>query len=196
MPWLMYGLCFLDLAGNLFHIDFGHILGNTKHFLGMNREHVPFVLTPDFLYVMGGAKGRSSLWVQAFRVRRPRRLSNFCNYHEASSSQLSQDGLAETNRSISTLCPHLLLLQDTCTKAYLSLRAHSRLLITLFSLMLLTGIPELSAAADMRYLRKALQEEQSEVEAKEHFLQQIAECEKMGWTVQANWWIHMLAGIK
>uniref|UniRef100_H3C5K7 Si:rp71-17i16.5 n=1 Tax=Tetraodon nigroviridis TaxID=99883 RepID=H3C5K7_TETNG len=142
----------ISTHGNLFHIDFGHILGNTKHFLGMNREHVPFVLTPDFLYVMGGAKGRSSLWIQAFR--------------------------------------------DTCTKAYLTLRAHSRLLITLFSLMLLTGIPELSAAADMRYLRKALQQEQSEAEAKEHFLQQIAECEKMGWTVQANWWIHMLAGIK
>uniref|UniRef100_A0A674NP13 phosphatidylinositol 3-kinase n=1 Tax=Takifugu rubripes TaxID=31033 RepID=A0A674NP13_TAKRU len=138
--------------GNLFHIDFGHILGNTKHFLGMNREHVPFVLTPDFLYVMGGAKGRSSLWIQAFR--------------------------------------------DTCTRAYLSLRSHSQLLITLFSLMLLTGIPELSTSEDMRYLRKALQEEQSETEAKEHFLQQIAECEKMGWTVQANWWIHMLAGIK
>lgn len=61
--------CLLRPAGNLFHIDFGHILGNTKHFLGVNREHVPFVLTPDFLYVMGGAKGRSSCWTQAFRVR-------------------------------------------------------------------------------------------------------------------------------
>lgn len=108
-------------------------------------------------------------------------------------SQLSKSGLSDADGSIS--CPYLLL-QDTCTKAYLSLRAHSRLLITLFSLMLLTGIPELSAAADMRYLRKALQEEQSEADAEEHFLQQIAECEKMGWTVQANWWIHMLAGIK
>lgn len=62
--------------------------------------------------------------------------------------------------------------------------------------MLPTGIPELSAAADMQYLRKALQEEQSEEQAQEHFLQQIGECERMGWTVQANWWIHMLAGIK
>lgn len=67
-------LCFPELTGNLFHIDFGHILGNTKRFLGMNREHVPFVLTPDFLYVMGGAKGRSSLWIQAFRVWRPHGL--------------------------------------------------------------------------------------------------------------------------
>lgn len=70
------------------------------------------------------------------------------------------------------------------------------MLVTLFSLMLLTGIPELSAAEDMRYLREALQEEQSEAEAKEHFLQKIDLCEHLGWTVQANWWIHMVAGIK
>ncbi|KAM3618646.1 uncharacterized protein V6R79_023029 [Siganus canaliculatus] len=138
--------------GNLFHIDFGHILGNRKRFLGVNRERVPFVLTPDFLYVMGRVKGRNSLYFQRFR--------------------------------------------DTCTEAYLSLRSHSHLLVTLFSLMLLTGIPELSAAEDMRYLREALQEEQSEAEAREHFLQQISVCEQLGWTVQANWWIHMVAGIK
>lgn len=138
--------------GNLFHIDFGHILGHTKHFLGVNRERVPFVLTPDFLYVMGRVKGRNSLYFQCFR--------------------------------------------DTCTQAYLSLRSHSRLLVTLFSLMLLTGIPELSAAEDMRYLREALQEDKNEAEAKEHFLQQICVCEQLGWTVQANWWIHMMAGIR
>ncbi|CAK8685467.1 unnamed protein product [Clavelina lepadiformis] len=39
--------------GNLFHIDFGHFLGNTKRFYGIQRERVPFVLTPDFVYVMG-----------------------------------------------------------------------------------------------------------------------------------------------
>ncbi|XP_056155912.1 phosphatidylinositol 4,5-bisphosphate 3-kinase catalytic subunit gamma isoform [Lampris incognitus] len=138
--------------GNLFHIDFGHILGSRKHFLGVSRERVPFVLTPDFLYVMGRVKGRTSLYFQRFR--------------------------------------------DTCTDAYLSLRCHSRLLVTLFSLMLLTGIPGLSAAEDMRYLREALQEERSEADAREHFLQQIAVCEQLGWTVQANWWIHMVAGIK
>ncbi|XP_070694974.1 phosphatidylinositol 4,5-bisphosphate 3-kinase catalytic subunit gamma isoform [Pempheris klunzingeri] len=138
--------------GNLFHIDFGHILGNRKHFLGVKRERVPFVLTPDFLFVMGRVRGRNSLYFQRFR--------------------------------------------DTCTQAYLSLRSHSRLLVTLFSLMLLTGIPELSAAEDMRYLRDALQEDQGEAEAKEHFLQQISVCEQLGWTVQANWWIHMVAGIR
>uniref|UniRef100_A0A3P8UUN9 phosphatidylinositol 3-kinase n=1 Tax=Cynoglossus semilaevis TaxID=244447 RepID=A0A3P8UUN9_CYNSE len=137
---------------NLFHIDFGHILGNRKHFLGVNRERVPFVLTPDFLYVMGRIKGRNSLCFSGFR--------------------------------------------DTCTQAYLSLRSHSRLLVTLFSLMLLTGMSQLGAAEDIRYLQEALQEEQNEVEATEHFLQQISVCEQKGWTVQANWWFHMVAGIK
>uniref|UniRef100_A0A673LAF2 phosphatidylinositol 3-kinase n=1 Tax=Sinocyclocheilus rhinocerous TaxID=307959 RepID=A0A673LAF2_9TELE len=126
--------------GNLFHIDFGHILGNTKSFLGVNRERVPFVLTPDFLYVMGRVKGRPSLYFQRFR--------------------------------------------DTCINAYLSLRAQSRLLVTLFSLMLLTGIPELSMSQDMLYLRTALQQDQGEEEARNHFLQQIALCEQKGWTVQ------------
>eukprot|EP00731_Ephydatia_muelleri_P002684 Em0001g2684a len=41
-------------SGNLFHIDFGHFLGNIKHCMGFKREWVPFVLTPDFVYVMGG----------------------------------------------------------------------------------------------------------------------------------------------
>ncbi|CAL8324935.1 unnamed protein product [Merluccius merluccius] len=138
--------------GNLFHIDFGHILGNRKSFMGVKRERVPFVLTPDFMYVIGGVKGRDSLCLQRFK--------------------------------------------DICTEAYLSLHSHSRLLVTLFSLMLLTGIPELSTAEDMRYLREALQQERSEDDAREHFLQQIAACENLGWTVQANWWIHMMAGIK
>lgn len=62
--------------------------------------------------------------------------------------------------------------------------------------MLLTGIPELSAAEDMRYLREALQEEKGEAEAKDHFLQQISVCEEKGWTVQVNWWIHSVGGIK
>uniref|UniRef100_A0A671PU57 Si:rp71-17i16.5 n=1 Tax=Sinocyclocheilus anshuiensis TaxID=1608454 RepID=A0A671PU57_9TELE len=118
--------------GNLFHIDFGHILGNTKSFLGVNRERVPFDLTPDFLYVMGRVKGRPSLYFQRFRSYKPMSRSS------------------------------------------------------------LTGIPELSMSQDMRYLRTALQQDQGEEEARNHFLQQIALCEQKGWTVQANWWFHMM----
>ena len=41
-------------TGNLFHIDFGHFLGNIKTKAGINRDRAPFVLTPDFIYIMGG----------------------------------------------------------------------------------------------------------------------------------------------
>ena len=64
-------------SGNLFHINFGHFLGNIKYSMvgghsfmrvtlisypefnqylpqGFKREWAPFVLTPDFVYVMGG----------------------------------------------------------------------------------------------------------------------------------------------
>ncbi|XP_059505694.1 phosphatidylinositol 4,5-bisphosphate 3-kinase catalytic subunit gamma isoform isoform X2 [Stegostoma tigrinum] len=138
--------------GNLFHIDFGHILGNTKRILGVNRERVPFVLTPDFLYVMGRVNRRSSLYFQRFK--------------------------------------------DICIQAYMSLRLHSNLLVTLFSLMMLTGIPELSCVKDIQYLKEALAVGKDEKTASEHFLSQINTCENLGWTVQANWWIHMFMGIK
>lgn len=40
-------------AGNLFHIDFGHFLGNFKSKLGIKRERAPFIFTPQFAHVMG-----------------------------------------------------------------------------------------------------------------------------------------------
>uniref|UniRef100_A0A8C1TC15 PI3K/PI4K catalytic domain-containing protein n=1 Tax=Cyprinus carpio TaxID=7962 RepID=A0A8C1TC15_CYPCA len=118
--------------------------GTSYHDL-VTSERVPFVLTPDFLYVMGRVKGHPSLYFQRFRPF----------YHE-----------------------------------------HSHLLVMLFSLILLTGIPELSMSQDMCYLRTALQQDQGEEEARNHFLQQIALCEQKGWSVKANWWFHMMAGIK
>ncbi|KAF0030685.1 hypothetical protein F2P81_017416 [Scophthalmus maximus] len=37
-------------TGQLFHIDFGHILGNFKSKFGIKRERVPFILTHDFIH--------------------------------------------------------------------------------------------------------------------------------------------------
>ena len=42
--------------GQIFHIDFGHFLGHFKKKFGINRERVPFVLTDDFLVVIGKGK--------------------------------------------------------------------------------------------------------------------------------------------
>ncbi|KAI7792111.1 phosphatidylinositol 4, partial [Triplophysa rosa] len=139
-------------TGNLFHIDFGHILGNYKSFLGINKERVPFVLTPDFLYVMGTAGKKSS--------------------------------------------PNFLRFQNVCLKAYLALRHHTNLLIILFSMMLMTGMPQLTSKEDIEYIREALTVGCTEEEAKQHFLDQIEICRDKGWTVQFNWFLHLVLGIK
>jgi phosphatidylinositol-4,5-bisphosphate 3-kinase len=46
--------------GHLFHIDFGHFLGNFKSKFGIKRERAAFVLTPEMAYVMGGKKYKSA----------------------------------------------------------------------------------------------------------------------------------------
>lgn len=44
----------LTRDGRLFHIDFGHFLGNFKSKLGVKRERAPFVFTPHFSDVLDG----------------------------------------------------------------------------------------------------------------------------------------------
>jgi len=41
--------------GYLFHIDFGHFLGNFKSKLGINRERSRFVFTKEMAFAMGGS---------------------------------------------------------------------------------------------------------------------------------------------
>ena len=40
--------------GNLFHIDFGHFLGNYKKKYGFKRERAPFIFTPQYAQVLDG----------------------------------------------------------------------------------------------------------------------------------------------
>lgn len=53
-------------TGQLFHIDFGHILGHFKEKFGFRRERVPFVLTHDFVYVINN--GRTDREAEEFRI--------------------------------------------------------------------------------------------------------------------------------
>lgn len=48
------------ITPQLFHIDFGHFLGNFKRKLGINRERVPFILTYDFVHVIQQGKTNNS----------------------------------------------------------------------------------------------------------------------------------------
>jgi len=44
----------LTHEGNLFHIDFGHFLGNYKKKYGFKRERAPFIFTPQYAHVLDG----------------------------------------------------------------------------------------------------------------------------------------------
>jgi hypothetical protein len=52
------GNIMLTKEGHLFHIDFGHFLGNFKSKFGVKRERAAFVFTPEMAYVMGGHKSK------------------------------------------------------------------------------------------------------------------------------------------
>ena len=45
-------LILIMVIGQLFHIDFGHFLGNFKWKLGVRRERQPFVFSPEMAYVV------------------------------------------------------------------------------------------------------------------------------------------------
>lgn len=46
----------IQQSGHLFHIDFAHFLGNIMKFAGIKRERAPFVLTPEFAFVITGSQ--------------------------------------------------------------------------------------------------------------------------------------------
>ena len=54
-------------SGHLFHIDFGHFLGNFKTKMGVNRERAAFVFTPEMAYVMGGKNYAESSHFEDFK---------------------------------------------------------------------------------------------------------------------------------
>jgi len=95
--------------GRLFHIDFGHFLGNFKKKFGIDRERVPFVFTPDMAHVMGGKGGE--------------------NYNK--------------------FLTH-------CVKGHQILRQNYNLFINLFSMMLISGMPELESKDNVRYIVNTL----------------------------------------
>lgn len=119
----------LKRNGELFHIDFGHFLGNWKYKLGIKRERAPFVFTPAFAAVLGG------------------------------------EGSSLFKRFVQLACD-----------AFNVLRTHRDLLITLFSLMLSCGIPELQKEEDINYLENCLMPEMTPEEAEKRFRELITQC--------------------
>eukprot|EP01064_Diplonema_japonicum_P015114 TRINITY_DN22880_c0_g1_i1.p1 TRINITY_DN22880_c0_g1~~TRINITY_DN22880_c0_g1_i1.p1 ORF type:complete len:1152 (+),score=273.25 TRINITY_DN22880_c0_g1_i1:71-3457(+) len=99
----------MKMDGTLFHIDFGHFLGNFKTKFGVKRETSPFIFTPMYASVLGGEK--SPVYRHFVKV--------------------------------------------ACV-AYNIARRSSHIVISLFALMLSTGIPELQKPDDIEWLQKVL----------------------------------------
>ncbi|KAK0174893.1 hypothetical protein PV327_010608 [Microctonus hyperodae] len=138
-------------TGQLFHIDFGHILGHFKEKFGFRRERVPFVLTNDFVHVIN--KGQT------------------------------KKGQADEFQQF----------QKYCEDAFLVLRHHGGLILSLFAMMISTGLPELSSEKDLNYLRDTLVLEMSEAEAKKHFRSKFEEALCNSWKTSLNWASHNMA---
>lgn len=83
--------------------------------------------------------------------------------------------------------------QQYCEQAFTILRRKGSLIISLFALMLSTGIPELSCEKDLDYLRETLVLEMSESEALQHFRSKFDEALRNSWKTSVNWVAHNIA---
>uniref|UniRef100_A0ABD2XJG3 phosphatidylinositol 3-kinase n=1 Tax=Trichogramma kaykai TaxID=54128 RepID=A0ABD2XJG3_9HYME len=138
-------------TGQLFHVDFGHILGHFKEKFGIRRERVPFVLTNDFVHVIN--KG-----------------------------QTKKGTAGEFQR-----------FQSYCEQAFLVLRRHGSLILSLFAMMISTGLPELSSEKDLIYIRDMLALEVNEAEALKIFRAKFDEALCNSWKTSLNWASHNMA---
>jgi len=134
--------------GHLFHIDFGHILGNFKKKYGFKRERVPFVFTPADAKVMGGK---------------------------------DSEGYK--------------LFVGNCMKSHEILRENAQLFINLLSMMLISGMPELSCTEDIMYVVDTLNvgvSEGSKKSKKEESFQGLIEASGTQFSTQFNFFVHNL----
>ena len=133
----------LQKSGKLFHIDFGHFLGNFKSKFGVKRETAPFIFTPAMAHVLHAL---------------PNGFQRF---------------------------------EELACRAFNVLRQHSTLLVSLFSLMLSCGIPELKTMTDIQFLEKKLMLGATNEEASLHLKNQIALSLKTKMT-QVNDAVHVM----
>ncbi|MGH0155670.1 UNVERIFIED_CONTAM: hypothetical protein FKN15_029728 [Acipenser sinensis] len=133
----------------LFHIDFGHFLGNFKSKFGINRERVPFILTYDFVHVIQQGRTNNSEKFERFR--------------------------------------------DYCEEAYKILCRNGTLFVNLFALMRAAGLPELSCSKDIQYLKDSLALGKTEEEALKHFKVKFNEALRESWKTKVNWMAHNVA---
>ncbi|XP_013190051.2 phosphatidylinositol 4,5-bisphosphate 3-kinase catalytic subunit delta isoform [Amyelois transitella] len=82
------------------------------------------------------------------------------------------------------------IFREHCETAFKILRKHGHLILSLFSMMMSTGLQELSSEKDLQYLRETLVMNLSEEEAMAHFRWKFDDAIKNSWTTSINWAFH------
>ena len=85
---------------------------------------------------------------------------------------------------------HASRFENLCERAFLILRQQSKFLITLFMMMMNTGIPEVSCIKDIEYLKETLVPHMSDQEAIAHFRSKMKEALKNSWKTSMNHMFH------
>jgi phosphatidylinositol-4,5-bisphosphate 3-kinase catalytic subunit alpha/beta/delta len=81
--------------------------------------------------------------------------------------------------------------ERTCTHAYNVIRKHATYFITLFSLMLSSGLPEVQSVDDIRFMQERLRLDLSETDAADYF-KQILQDARANSTIKLNHAFHVL----
>jgi len=82
--------------------------------------------------------------------------------------------------------------RDLCFRAYQILRKNCNFLITLFLMMMNTGLPEVSCLQEVEYLRKTLVPHCTDEEANDFFKGKFQEALHYGWKASAANVFHLI----
>lgn len=154
-------------SGRLFHIDFGHFLGNFKDKFGIKRERSPFVFTPDMKNVM-------SVTLEPYERQR-RMLSQILAEKLATPAPRKQRPAPDVQR----LGYHDF--ENFCCDAYNAVRDKAPSFVVLFMLMLPAGLPELYDPAHIAYMIDQLALDLSPARAADKFRNDIKNAHRDIW---------------
>lgn len=174
--------------GNLFHIDFGHFLGNIKKKYGIKRERDPFVFTKEMakfikmdveklIMAVEGANHEGTKYVED----NPFTADDLLLSRESSTDFRSTtfiesshfDEKFSTQLRNECINDNFYLFIKLCCDSFNILRKNNRRLINLFSIMTSAGMPELYKDEHVEYIEKALVLEMTDEEASILFQKEI-----------------------
>jgi len=179
--------------GNLFHIDFGHFLGNVKKKFGFKRERDPFVLTKEmvaFININIEDKLSGEESYNPDLRNHEMSLQDFQRIHEeAFMEEINSDYFGKGKSSKLKKSKNFLLFESLCCQAYNILRKEGHKFINMFLIMLSAGMPELNQESDIQFIVDALKLDYTDQEASVHFRKEIERASKT-WSRRFDNFIH------